>query len=194
MEKAFYRSELTAARLRAAKPMLWLAMASMSMIFAGLTSAYVVRADNGNWLIFKMPATFFISTALITASSLTMLAAFQKAKLSRFSGISWHLFFTLLLGIAFTVCQLQVWSELTATGIVFGGKYSNAAGSFLYALTGMHLFHLAGGLIAVFVTWIKSLRKKYSAYNTLGLELCAMYWHFLTALWLYLFLFLYFFR
>ena len=194
MEKALYRSELMAARQKAAKPMLWLAMASMAMIFAGLTSAYVVRAGNGNWLIFKMPATFLISTALITASSLTMLAASQKAKAGVFSGMAWYLFFTLVLGVAFTFCQLQAWAELTATGIVFGGKYSNAAGSFLYALTGMHLFHLAGGLIAVLVTWIKSLGRKYSAGNTLGLELCAMYWHFLTAVWLYLFLFLYFFR
>lgn len=194
MRDLSYRAELAASHKKTAKPLLWLAMTSMSMLFAGLTSAYLVRADNGNWLLFKLPGIFFISTALIITSSYTMLRAVQKARANNFAGITWHLLFTLLLGIAFTFCQFESWSQLTADGIVFGGKYSNASGSFLYALTGMHLLHLAGGLIALLVTSIKSKRRVYNSGHMLGIELCSIYWHFLTGVWVYLFVFLFFVR
>jgi cytochrome c oxidase subunit 3 len=86
------------------------------------------------------------------------------------------------------------WSVLYHQKIVFAGKYSNAAGSFLYVLTGMHMAHLVAGIMAVFVVWIKSTQRKYNSEDLLGIRLCAIFWHFLDVLWIYLFLFLLFVR
>ena len=185
-----YKAELKAAQRKASKPLLWVGIVSIVMLFAGLTSAYVVRADNGNWLIFNLPDIFFISTAVIITSSLTLFLALKMAKKNNQRGMILGLLVTLILGITFTFTQFEGWRELTAKGVVFAGKYSNASGSFLYVLTGLHLAHLAGGLISLLVTLVNGLRRKYSAENTLGLELCSIYWHFLDILWVVLFLFL----
>lgn len=189
-----YKSELKAAQQKASKPLLWVGIVSIVMLFAGLTSAYVVRADNGNWLIFNMPDIFFVSTAVIIASSITLFIGLQMAKKNNNKGVVFSVLTTFILGIIFTYCQFAGWNELTAKGVVFAGKYANASGSFLYVLTGLHLAHLFGGLISLLVTLINSLRRKYNAENTLGLELCSIYWHFLDILWVYLFLFLYYIR
>ncbi len=189
-----YKAELAAAKRKAAKPLLWIGIISIVMLFAGLTSAYVVRADNGNWLLFNLPNAFFLSTALIITSSITLFMSLQMAKRNNKPGVIIGILLTFALGIAFTFAQFAGWNELTAKGIVFAGKYSNAAGSFLYALTGLHLAHLFGGLIALFVTLINSIRGKYTKEDTLGLELTSIYWHFLDILWVYLFLFLYYIR
>lgn len=189
-----YKSELQNARQKAAKPLLWVGIVSIIMLFAGLTSAYVVRADNGNWLIFNLPDIFFISTAIIITSSLTLFLSLKMAQKNNYKGVILGLLATLILGIAFTFTQFEGWKELTLKGVVFAGKYSNASGSFLYVLTGLHLAHLAGGLISLSVSLVNSLKRKYNAENTLGLELCSIYWHFLDILWVYLFLFLYYIR
>jgi len=189
-----YKQELKAAQRKAAKPLLWIGIVSIIMLFAGLTSAYVVRADNGNWLLFNLPNAFFLSTAFIVASSITLFMSLQMAKKGNKAGTVIGVLLTLGLGIAFTFTQFAGWDELTAKNIVFAGKYSNAAGSFLYVLTGLHLAHLFGGLICLFVTLINSVRGRYTIGNTLGLELTSIYWHFLDILWVYLFLFLYYIR
>jgi cytochrome c oxidase subunit 3 len=104
------------------------------------------------------------------------------------------LFITFVLGLVFTYTQYLGWKELTIQGIYFLGKYSNASGSFLYLIAVVHLLHLFGGLIALLITLVKSIKNRYSAQDYLGIELSAIYWHFLDLLWIYLFLFLYFFR
>ena len=91
-------------------------------------------------------------------------------------------------------CQYKGWKELFNNGIVLGGKKSNASGSFFILFVFAHWAHLIGGIISLTITLLKSLRKRYNAENTLGLELCAIYWHFLDILWVYLFLFLYYIR
>lgn len=181
-------------RRKTAKPLLWIGIVSIIMLFSGLTSAYIVRADNGNWLVFQLPSIAMVSTAIIITSSLTMLLAQLSIKKDNFKATSLFLFITFVLGIAFTFTQYLGWKELTMQGIYFLGKYSNASGSFLYVITVLHILHLAGGLWALLITLIKSLRKRYNSSNYLGIELCSIYWHFLDVLWIYLFLFLYFFR
>src|ERR1700752_2249010 len=151
---ATYKAELKAAQRKASKPLLWVGIVSIIMLFAGLTSAYVVRADNGNWLIFNLPNIFFISTAIIITSSLTLFLALKMAKKNNQTGMILGLLATFVLGIAFTFTQFEGWKDLTSKGIVFAGKYSNASGSFLYVLTGLHLAHLAGGLISLLVTLV----------------------------------------
>lgn len=189
-----HKAEIAAMQKKSAKPLLWIGIVSIVMLFAGLTSAYVVRADNGNWLVFQLPPISIISTAVIIASSLTMFIAQLSIKRDKHGMASAFLFITFVLGLVFTYTQYAGWKELTAQGIYFLGKYSNASGSFLYLIAVMHLLHLFGGLIALLITLTKSLRKRYNSQDYLGIELAAIYWHFLDALWIYLFLFLYFFR
>lgn len=189
-----HKAEIKAAQRKAAKPLLYIAIVSIVMLFAGLTSAYVVRADNGNWLVFHLPNIAIISTAIIVTSSLTMLVAQRAIKKDNYTLTSLGLLLTLVLGIAFFFTQIEAWKELTAQGIYFVGKYSNAAGSFLYLIALVHLLHMIGGLVALAVSLTKSLLKKYSSADSLGIELTAIYWHFLDLLWVYLFLFLYNYR
>ena len=189
-----YKSELKAAQNKASKPLLWIGIFSMVMFWAGLTSAYIVRADNGNWLIFNVPSIFIISTAVIITSSITLFFALNAAKKNNYTQVTLGLALTLILGFVFVVCQYQGWMELYAKGIYLGGKSSNASGSFFILFIWAHWAHLAGGIISLTITLLKSFRKSYNAQNTLGLELCSIYWHFLDILWVYLFLFLYYIR
>ena len=189
-----YKAEIKEAYNKASKPLLWVGIISIVMLFAGLTSAYVVRADNGNWLLFDLPNAFYLSTGVIVTSSITLFFAFQMAKRNNKKGIIIGLILTFILGLLFTYFQFEGYGELYSKQIVFGGKSSNAAGSFLYLITFLHILHLIAGLIVLLVTLVKGLKGKYDAQNTLGLELCSIYWHFLDILWVYLFLFLYFIR
>ena len=192
--KQFQHAELRKARRKAAKPMMYIGIISMMMLFAGLTSAYVVRANNGNWLVFNLPDIAILSTAIIISSSLTMFLAQRAAKKNNFRLVTLGLALTLVLGVVFCYTQYEGWRQLTAQGIYFVGKYSNASGSFLYLIALVHLAHLAGGIIAVTVSLVKSMFRKYNAEDHLGLDLTAIYWHFLDILWVYLFLFLYNYR
>lgn len=172
--------------------MLYLAIVAMCMIFGALTSAVMVRSGDPGWIPFKLPNMFFISTAVIIASSLTMLIAYYSAKKDNFSGIKIGMMLTLILGIIFIACQFMAYDALLLQGIYFGGSTSHPAGSFLYAISGAHLAHLAGGIIMLIYVCIKSFKQLYHSKNLLGLQLCSIYWHFLDLLWVYLFLFIYF--
>jgi cytochrome c oxidase subunit 3 len=193
-ETLSYSEEKREIREKTAVPLLWVSMVSMFMLFAAWTSAYVVRMEKGDWLKFQMPRIFYISTALIILSSVTMNWALASARKNDFKNLKLAALITLLLGLAFVVCQWIGWDILYSQKIVFAGKYSNAAGSFFYVLTGLHMAHLVGGIIAISVVWVKSLRQKYNSQNLLGVRLCAIFWHFLDVLWIYLFLFLLFVR
>ncbi|MEO6883404.1 MAG: cytochrome c oxidase subunit 3 [Bacteroidia bacterium] len=187
-------TEEKALKEKAMKALMWLGIVSIIMLFAGLTSGYVIRQMSGSWLHFELPSLFWLSTAIILTSSATMNWAVMAAKQNQLQKLKIAIGITFLLGIAFTFSQFAAWHILIANNIFFTGVKSNAAGSFLYVLTGLHLLHLIGGLICLIVVLTKSLLNRYSAENMLGLKLCAIYWHFLDALWVYLFLFLYFIR
>lgn len=193
-ETVSFEEEKKITREKVARPLLWIGMISMVMVFASLTSAYVVRMEKGDWLQFDLPQLFYISTAVIMISSVTMNWTLSSAKKNDKKNTSRAALITLLLGLTFVVLQFKAWGVLVDEKVFFAGKYSNAAGSFLYALTGLHMAHLAGGIISVFVVWIKSKQGKYDSENLLGIRLCAIFWHFLDLLWIYLFLFLLFVR
>lgn len=194
MESYITKEEAREMRARTAKPMLWVGIVGIVMLFAGMTSAYIVRQAEGNWLYFDLPDTFYVSTAVILASSLTMAVAQFAIKKNNLSLTSSMLLATLFLGFAFAWLQFKAWGELVDMGVFFAGRESNPAGSFLYALSGLHLVHLAGGLIALIFTSVKAFLKKYSAEDHVGIGVAATYWHFLDILWIYLLLFLVFIR
>jgi cytochrome c oxidase subunit III len=179
-------------RNKSAKPMLYLAIISMCMIFGGLTSAYMVRSGDPGWFSFKLPSIFFISTSVIILSSLTMFFAYQSAKKDYYNGVSLGMISTLILGIIFIFCQFKAWGVLVDQGIFLTGKKSTPASQFLYVISFAHLLHLLGGIFMLIYVCIKSLKQLYHSKNLLGLQLCSIYWHFLDLLWVYLFLFMYF--
>jgi cytochrome c oxidase subunit 3 len=175
---------------KARKFLLWIGLVSIAMMFAGLTSGYIVRRQTGTWLKFDLPYTFWISTALILISSIFMNRSVRAIKNNAVKTLPIEVLVTFLLGIGFGVFQFISWAILIRSNIYFTGTESSASGSYLYVLCALHLCHVLGGLIALGVVYVKSLRKKYSAGNYLGIKLCATYWHFLDALWIYLFVFM----
>jgi cytochrome c oxidase subunit 3 len=188
------KEDLLIAKRKSAKALLWIGIISMIMFWAGLTSAYIVRQNAGNWLLFNVPDMFFISTAVIILSSITFFYVQTAVKKNNTKGIIWGTLATLILGFVFMACQYKGWGDLFERGVVLGGKYSNPSGSFFILFVLAHWAHLLGGIISLSVVLINSLRKKYTAENALGIELSGLYWHFLSILWVYLFLFLYFIR
>jgi len=172
------------------KFLLWLGLVSIGMMFAGLTSGYIVRRETGTWLKFDLPFTFWISTAVILISSISMNWAVQLVRKNNLKMLPGAILITLLLGISFGICQFVSWQALISKNIFLTGTGSNASGSYLYIISALHLCHIIGGIIALAVVYVKSLRKKYNLDNYLGIKLCAIYWHFLDALWVYLFLFM----
>jgi cytochrome c oxidase subunit 3 len=125
----------------------WVVVASVSMLFTGLSSAYIVRAASApDWLPLFMPRILWVSTALILLSSLTFEASRSNLRRTLTSGYSRWLALTGLLALAFLALQLIAWRKLAAQGIYLA---SNPHSSFFYALTAVHGFHLLVGLLAL---------------------------------------------
>lgn len=179
---------------KAVKALLWVSLISIFMLFAGLTSAYIVRQAEGNWLEFALPRMFYYSTAIILVSSITINWAMSSAKKDNQKNLRIALLLTLALGLTFVFLQVSGWKELIALGIFFGGDGSTASGSYMYVLSGVHLAHLIGGIISLLIVLFNAFKGKYNPANLFGLQLCSIYWHFLDILWIYLFLFLLFIR
>ena len=169
---------------------LWLFIVSIVMIFAAMTSAYIVRKGEGNWLEVNIPPIMYINTAIIVLSSITMQWAYFSAKKDNLQPMKSALLVTTLLGILFVVGQFVSWSALKESQVFFGGPESNPAGSFVYVLTGLHGFHLITGVIFLFIVLISAFKYEVHSKNMVLIEMCATYWHFLDVLWVYLFVFL----
>ncbi|GAB5539749.1 MAG: cytochrome c oxidase subunit 3 [Salibacteraceae bacterium] len=186
--------EIFETKKRTAVPMMWLGIVGIIMFFGGLTSAYVVRQAQGDWLYFDIPEIFFVSTGVILASSVTMFLAQFFAKKGQIKAAAMALISTLGLGITFTIMQYQGFLDLVEMGVYFTGRESNASGSFFDILVWAHVAHVLGGLLALIFTATKALLNKYSAEDHIGITVCGIYWHFLDILWIYLILFLVFIR
>ncbi len=175
---------------RTHKLLLWVGLASVIMFFAGLTSAVVVSKASSIWVEFSIPSAFYTSTVIILISSVSFQIALWQLKKGNFSLGKSLLLATFLLAIGFCASQFMAWQDLYAQGIIAAGKGSNASGSYFYAITALHLAHVAIGLISLIVVLIKTFRNKYSVDKLLGVKLSVTYWHFLGVLWVYLFVFL----
>ncbi len=193
MDATLKMDEYELRKQKAQRNMMWLGIGSIVMIFAGLTSAYTVRRGAGDWFSIVLPQIFWISSAVILFSSVTMNISLQSFKNDKTKSGILFLGITLALGLVFAWCQFKGWGALTRNGIYLvqaKGQTSLISGSFIYLLSGLHLAHMAGGILALLFTFIRSLLGRYSSTNVHGLRICAIYWHFLDALWIYLFVFL----
>ncbi|MBT0607708.1 cytochrome c oxidase subunit 3 [Aequorivita echinoideorum] len=180
---------------RAKKNMLWFGIISLTMSFAGLTSAYVVSKERPDWIgEFEMPQAFYISLIFIVLSSITI--HFAKSCISKNNNKVGMLllFATLFLGIAFVFFQFQGFSEIVANGYYFTGSESSITTSFIYLVVLLHAAHVFAAVISILVVIYNHFKQKYKNGKTLGIELAATFWHFVDVVWVYLFLFLYFVR
>lgn len=181
-------------RKKAAKPLLFISIAGLAMMFAGLTSGYVVSRTSqiveGDWLEFALPNIFYASTVIVVLISFLLHFALVSIKNNSIGRSNLLLAVATILGIVFVVFQLMGWNELRDEGIYFTGEGSNTAGSWVYVITLLHLLHLIAGIIVLIVTSIKSNLGHYNSQDFLGIDLCATYWHFVDVLWVFLFIFL----
>jgi cytochrome c oxidase subunit III len=173
------------------KFILWLFVVSIVMLFAAMTSAYLVRRAEGNWLEFSMPAIFSYSTIVLLASSISMHWAYLAARKDNFGALRIAISITFVLGLSFLWMQFQGWKDLVNQHVFFVG---NPSGSFLYVFTGLHAFHLISGLIVLLFALKAAFSLKIHAKNLTQIEVCSTYWHFLDLLWVYLFGFLLYFN
>jgi len=177
------------ARLHPQKFILWVAMGSIVMMFAGLTSAYIVKKSQANWLEFSLPLTFWYSTVAIIASSVTVHLALKAFKAKEMKQYRKLITLTALLGVLFLVLQILGFANLEFRNIPLFGSKSNAATSFLGVITILHMLHVLGGVIAILFIFIKAYNSKIKNYSSLGIEMVSTYWHFVDFLWIYLFIF-----
>lgn len=177
------------------KMLLWFAMISILMVFAGLTSAYVISKSRPDWLNdFTLPSAFIASTVVMVLSSVSFHLAKKAIQKDNRKATTMYLLATLVLGLAFVFLQFKGFSQVIASGYFFTGSESTITTSFLYVVVMVHLAHLFGGLVSLLIIIYNHFKQKYNSGQTLGIELGAMFWHFLDFLWLYLFLFFYFYK
>jgi cytochrome c oxidase subunit III len=173
-------------RIHPHKFTLWVAIGSILMMFAGLTSAFIVKSNQVGWRTITLPKVFWISTVVIMISSVTLQMALRSFKQREMNQYRSLIGLTLLLGIAFIVLQWFGFQNLWEQQITFRGS---GAGQFLYVIFGLHAVHVIGGLIALVIIFIKAFVGKIKLYSSVPVEVMASYWHFVDLLWIYLLVF-----
>ncbi len=176
--------------------LLKLGVLGSGIVFGFLVFAYLVRREREGWVDVSLPRVFWLSTAVMALSSFTLHAARRALRHERFLHYRILLFTTVSLGFLFVSLQVLGWRGMMQEGIVMS---ENVAGAFIYLISGLHLLHIAGGLVALCVLLVEALRHRsyvdsfvYSVNPPmqLRLSLISLYWHFVDVLWLGLFLFL----
>jgi len=166
---------------------LWIGIGSIIMMFAGLTSAYIVKGSMGNFPDMQMPQIFYYSTAVMLISSFTMQWALKSFKERGMQQYRRLLTVTVILGFGFIAMQILGFSHLWNSGTKLKG--ATGSGQFLYVIFGLHAVHVLGGIIALLVMFIKAFSARIRNYNPVPVEVMSTYWHFVDLLWVYLFVF-----
>jgi cytochrome c oxidase subunit 3 len=179
---------------------MWIAVASILMLFMALTSAYVFRAAVAGWETLQTPRWLWVSTSVIIASSVAFEFARKRVHRDDRAGYRRWLAVVVALGLVFLASQLLAWRELVAQGVYLA---TNPHSSFFYLLTTLHGLHLLGGIIGLCYLLVRSRRatlytgederaikiKRRAAADAVGI-----YWHFMDGLWVYLFALLFLWR
>lgn len=184
----------TTNKLHPHKFLMWVAIGSICMMFAGLTSAYVVKKSQDNVISVNLPSIFIWSTLVILLSSLSLHMALKSIKAQQIREYKKYILLTACLGILFTMMQYFGFKTLDQSGVQFIGRNSNPGASFLLIIIGLHSIHVIGGVIALIIMSIKNTFIKSVKANVVGAEVMAAYWHFVDVLWIYLLIFLIFMR
>jgi len=181
---------------KAKKMLLWFGMISLAMSFAGLTSAYVVSKERADWLEdLVLPTAFNWSLLVIVLSSITLEWAKRTLKNGQRTNVMTLLFITWCLGAVFVGLQYLGFSQIyNDFGYAFTGPTSSIAYTFIFLIVMLHLAHIVAAMIALSLVIYNHYKQRYNFGKSLGVELAALFWHFVDGLWLYLFFFFYFVR
>jgi len=171
------------------KFVMWVAIGGIIMMFAGLTSAYIVKKNQSSWLQFDLPVQFYYSTAGIVLSSIAMFLSARAIKAGKMGQYKVMISVTAVFGITFLLMQYLGFKDLQARNITLVGARSNSAASFLFVITFLHMLHVLGGVIALTLLRVKGNSKKTTESKIVSVEILSTYWHFVDLLWIYLFLF-----
>src|SRR3954470_18845806 len=166
---------------------IWVALAGISMTFAALTSALIVRRGGAvDWRHFTLPSILYLNSVLLLASSAPL--EFGRKRVAAYMGglketvqhpARW-LYVTFSLGLLFVIGQYMAWRELSAQGLYLATSPSS---SFFYVFTAGHALHVLGGLGGL----IRVSRKlNHLNLRRSTLDATARYWHFMGVLWVYL--------
>jgi cytochrome c oxidase subunit III len=170
---------------------LWAFLGTVSMLFIGFTSAYIVRRTGVDWRALPAPGLLWWNTAALLLSSVTLERARARWRGGDGRGVASWLTATGALALLFVAGQFRAWRLLGALGYFLA---SNPHSSFFYLLSGVHVVHVAGGLVWFLgVLWALRAHGALSARAGRSLSLLATYWHFLGALWLYVALLIFYF-
>lgn len=174
---------------KAQKFNLWLGMLGMFMMFAALSSGFIVYTASGvdKGIKTLLPNALLYSTIVMAVSSLTMFLAHKAAKNGDSSKQKALLMVTFVLGIVFFALQVHAWNVLIERGVYFVNN--NASQSFIYVFIWMHLAHIIAGLI-VLIGAIIGVNKLPKDGNLFRMDLASIFWHFLDLLWIYIYVFL----
>ena len=155
---------------------MWVAMGSILMMFAALTSAYIVNKNQSSWLEFDLPKIFNYSTVVMLSSVTVYLSVKADSK-----PVKWASTGRLLrlppYGVSFIVMQWTGFKDLEAQDIALTGSKSNSCASFLLVITGIHGTR-SGGVIASLIIFIRAYAVKIRNYSSFPIELASAYWHF----------------
>jgi cytochrome c oxidase subunit 3 len=175
---------LEGSALPTAKIGLGVFLAVVGCLFALFTSAYFMRMAVSDWQPLPLPRVLWFNTGVLVLSSIALQCASVAARRGQIDMVRLGLATAGLTALAFLIGQLVAWRELTADGYLLA---ANPANSFFYLITGMHGLHILGGLVGLSRTTAGAWNGVRPERLRLGVELCAMYWHFLLFVWLAIF-------
>lgn len=186
MQSSSVDTSYSRSKIHPQKFALYISFGSILMMFAGFTSAYVVKQSGGNWLEFELPTLFYYNALVVVASSITLHLGFRAFMSNAVTRYRLMVILTFILGLTFVFIQYQAWMEMMKVLEIY--LQTNASGGFIYVITGVHVAHVLGGISALSVLMTYALTQKHRTTPTrkLRYELIAHYWHFVGFLWLYL--------
>jgi cytochrome c oxidase subunit 3 len=162
-------------------------LAVVGCLFALFTSAYFMRMGLSDWRPLPIPRLLWLNTGVLVLSSIALQCAAVAARKGQIETVRLGLVTAGLTAIGFLIGQLMAWRALAADGYFLS---SNPANSFFYLITGMHGLHILGGLVGLGRVSVKAWSGAPMERLRVGVEMCAMYWHFLLFVWLGLFVLL----
>jgi cytochrome c oxidase subunit III len=166
---------------------LWILLTAIIMLFAGLSSAYIVLRGVPTWQNIELPSMLWPNTAILLLSSVAIEISRRAIRRNDTGSMKRWLALGGVLGVAFLAGQLAAWRQLVNAGVYVP---STQQSGFFYILTGLHAVHLLGGVGALIYVLAIALKNRLTAFNYEPLKLCALYWHVMDGLWVYLFLLL----
>ncbi len=171
------------------KFIVWLFVVSSTIMFGGFTSYYLVfAASKGKGHGLVLPDAFIYSSLVIIASSITLMLASRALRNLNFSLQRSMLWITVILAVVFGVMQFNAWGSMVRSGATMVGN--NAAISFIYVVSGMHLLHIIAGVALITSALIGSYKNITPAKGKYRMEIASIFWHFIDILWIYLYVFL----